>query len=289
MTGTITETLGAEQIPMFQEEPAEVLSRALEEHDPSQVFALFSGGNDSLALLHWAKHHTSLTAAVHIDTGTALPGVREHAEEMCSRLEVPLIVYETPPTVYEEMVRKHGLPGPGAHLYPYALLKERQLDALKRDFRNGPKDRLMMLMGARRHESVRRMGNSRDISRDGTAVFVNPLIDWTNLDTRRYRKAHDLPLSETAAICHRSGECNCGAFAKPDERDELAYWFPDWWERMAWMERMAASQGHDWLWGERPPKRAIDAMNAVAHDQGVFELGMCEGTCEDRRRGASAA
>lgn len=276
----------SEQIPMWQDDPHSILANALEEHEPSHVFAMFSGGNDSLALLHWAKHHAPLTAAVFIDTGTALPGTREHAEASAAKLDVPLIVLETPTTTYEAMVKKHGLPGPGAHLYPLSMLKERRMRDLRREYKQHAKDRVMLLMGARRHESIRRMGNSREVTRNGATVFVNPLIDWTNLDTHRYRREHGLPLSETAAICGRSGECNCGAFAGPSERRELKQWFPDWFQWVEWMERYASRAGHEWQWGERPPAKAVEAMVAEAHDQGVFDLGMCSGSCETRRTAA---
>jgi 3'-phosphoadenosine 5'-phosphosulfate sulfotransferase (PAPS reductase)/FAD synthetase len=263
---------------MWQDDPLGILADALETHEPSSVFAMVSGGNDSLALLHWAKHNAPLTAAVHIDTGTALPGVRDHVEKTAAALDVPLIVLETPPSVYEGIVKAHGTPGPGAHLYPYALLKERRLRDLRREYSSHRKDRVMLLMGARRHESVRRMSNSRAISRDGNSVFVNPPIDWTTVDTHRYRAAHGLQLSETAAICHRSGECNCGAFASPTERDELRMWFPDWFEWVEHWERLGAQHGHGWKWGERPPVAAVKRMTAAAGQLGVFGIGpMCEG------------
>lgn len=283
MNNKDTMPVKSEQIPLWKDSPLDILQSALDIHEPSSVFALFSGGNDSLALLHWAINYAPLTAAVHIDTGTALPGVREHVEATCMRLGVDLLVYETPPSVYENMVLKYGMPGPGSHLFAYSMLKERRLRDLRRDFETGSKSRTMMLMGARRHESIRRMGNSKDISRNGGTVFVNPLIDWTNLDTHRYRRKYGLKLSETASLCHRSGECNCGAFAGTGEREELKSMFPEWFLRIEWLELQAARRGYGWKWGERPPTGAINKMNGIANDQGVFDLGLCAGGCVTRQ------
>ena len=48
---------------------------------------------------------------------------------------------------------------------------------------------------------------------------------------RRYRGELELPQSDVAALMHRSGECNCGSYANPDEREMLASLWPRWFER----------------------------------------------------------
>jgi integrase len=70
----------------------EIVYSAIDEHSPRRTFVLFSGGGDNSVLLHWVAGRLDgeLAAAVHIDTGTALPGVREHAEAYCASLGVPL-------------------------------------------------------------------------------------------------------------------------------------------------------------------------------------------------------
>jgi hypothetical protein len=85
-------------------------------------------------------------------------------------------------------------------------------------------------------------------------VFVNPLIDWTDAQMRAYRVEHALPESDVAALIHRSGECNCGAFAAPGEREMLRSLWPDWFERtIASLEREAEAAGIPACrWGERP-------------------------------------
>src|SRR5688572_19745623 len=117
-----------EPFPQMKLDAWQVYSDAMLEHNPSKVFALFSGGNDSKVLVHWAKRELGdrLDAAVYIDTGTAVPGVEEFVQEFCDRYGVPLLVYRSE-DAYLEMVREHGVPGPGAHLYPYVRLKERRI------------------------------------------------------------------------------------------------------------------------------------------------------------------
>jgi 3'-phosphoadenosine 5'-phosphosulfate sulfotransferase (PAPS reductase)/FAD synthetase len=235
---------------------------AIVDHEPSSMFALFSGGNDSAVLTAWARMRFGrrLDAAVFIDTGTALPGVREFVEAFCANRYLPLIVLEAG-DAYQRMVRKHGLPGPGAHLYPYVWLKERQLDRLIRERKTHPRDRIVLLTGARRAESQRRMSKAVPVWRSGSTVWVNPLLDWTNADMRAYREQHGLEQSEVAALIHRSGECNCGAFAGPGEREELRSLWPEWFEEnIAPLERIAAGRGLPCVWGERA-RRPIDDGN----------------------------
>jgi 3'-phosphoadenosine 5'-phosphosulfate sulfotransferase (PAPS reductase)/FAD synthetase len=232
-----------------------VLIDAIVEHQPGKVFALFSGGNDSSVLTSWARITIGrrLDAAVFIDTGTALPGVREFVEAFCANRYLPLIVLDAG-DAYQRMVNRWGVPGPGAHRYPYVWLKERQLDALVREHKQHHRDRIMLLTGVRRAESTRRMGTVESVKRDGCTVWVAPLIDWTNADMRAYRDHHGLEQSDVAALIHRSGECNCGAYAAPGEREMLRSLYPDWFERVITTAECAAQdRGLHCRWGERRP------------------------------------
>ncbi len=239
---------------------------AIVEHDPSKVFVLLSGGNDSTVLTSWARRAfgDKIDAAVFIDTGTSIepdpadpsdttPSVREFVEAFCANRHLPLIVLEAG-DAYQRMVREHGVPGPGAHRYPYVNLKERQLDRLIREHKTRWNDRIMLLTGARRLESQRRMGQAVPVKRDGCTVWVNPLIDWTATDMRAYRERHGLEESPVAALLHRSGECNCGAFAEPGEREMLRSLVPQWFERVIVGAEAAARAHGKWAnWGQRPP------------------------------------
>jgi 3'-phosphoadenosine 5'-phosphosulfate sulfotransferase (PAPS reductase)/FAD synthetase len=149
----------------------------------------------------------------------------------------------------------HGFPGPGAHGRAYNRLKERQIMALLRESKIGHprRTRVLFLSGIRRAESRRR--SKRDaINRlpGKSAVFVNPLIDWTGEDMSGYRREHDLPESSASALLHRSGECNCGAFAKADEeRPMLQALYPDFFAAVIEsLEREAQAAGVRWCrWG----------------------------------------
>ncbi len=148
----------------------------------------------------------------------------------------------------------HGFPGPGAHGRAYNRLKERQIMALLRESKAGhPRSsRVLFLSGIRRAESRRRSKREAINRLPGkSAVFVNPLIDWTGGDMLAYRREHQIPESTAAALLHRSGECQCGAFANAaEERAMLKALYPVFFAGIEQLEREAQEAGVRWCrWG----------------------------------------
>lgn len=159
-----------------------------------------------------------------------------------------------------------GFPGPAMHTRCYKALKERQLRTLLRESKVGHsrRARVLFLSGIRRAESRRRATRPAIDRLGGTsAVFASPLINWTALDMRRYRDAHRLPESDSSALMHRSGECNCGAFAAAgQERAMLKALYPEFFLNIEALETEAEAAGLRWCrWGgyDRDGKRATEA------------------------------
>lgn len=147
----------------------------------------------------------------------------------------------------------YGFPGKGQHGKAYSRLKERRIEDALRDAKRGLPRRsaVLFLSGIRRAESARR-SRREPITERGSAKFCAPLIDWTDAELAAYRERHALPLSDVAALMHRSGECNCGAFAQAaEERRLLSSLWPDWWARtIGALEDEAESLGIRWCrWG----------------------------------------
>lgn len=207
------------------DEARQVIADAIREHQPEAVCLLYSGGRDSSVVLDvcgdYADH------IVHIDTGVGLKDTRDFVDAECERRGLDLIV-ETGES-FRDMVMKHGFPGPAAHLYAYTLLKERALRKVRRRFVTQRGQRVMFLSGVRRDESARRMVNGQQghVMRDGSTVWVAPLLDWQNDEMAAYRKAHDVRVSPVYEHIHISGECLCGAFGSPEELNELEWFYPN--------------------------------------------------------------
>lgn len=245
------------------EHPDLLIKGVKDEHAPVASVCLFSGGHDSTVLAHRCREHYDRLA--FIDTGTAVPGVRDFVEHFALWIDKPITILESG-DAYRSMVlglhkknpppgwRPYGFPGPAGHNRAYNQIKERQLRKLRASLQEGHRRGagILMLSGIRRGESARRRSRPA-VSRHGSIVFCNPLIDWTDHEMRAYRLGHQVPESDVAALLHRSGECNCGSFAAPGEREQLASLWPEWFEAtIASLEREAAACGiRSCRWGER--------------------------------------
>jgi len=233
-----------------------LLDSVADEHDAVGVYALFSGGDDSLANALLTSRAQRFRACVHLDTGIGIPETQEFVRETCRDQGWPLLVYRAKDCGqdYDALARQHGFPGPAAHFRMYIRLKERPLEAFVRSQKRHRHDRLVLSTGARRIESERRMGHVQPIRRDGVKLWVNPIHDWTKaqcIDLIAARGARRNPVVE---LLHMSGECLCGCFAKPQELNEIGLWFPHVKARIDALEEEIRAAGlKACRWGMRPP------------------------------------
>lgn len=232
------------------EQSAQIVADALANHLGNKTLAarciLYSGGNDSTVLAHMMRHQA--THAIHCNTTIGIEATRQFVRDTCATWHLPLIE-ETAPVPYRDLVLDQGFPGPGMHWKMYQRLKERPLRQARRRLVTDPSERVLFMAGRRRLESDRRA----DIplhERDGSVIWASPLAMWSKLDLTTYRLMHrdsddPVPVNEVSDLIHMSGECLCGAFAKPDELDEIGYWFPNVRAEIETLQRDATAAGHE--------------------------------------------
>lgn len=241
-----------------------IIRTAISDHHPRHVFALFSGGHDSLVSTHVAMRHPEVEAVLHVNTGTGIPETFTFVRETCAAYGWPLTVLHPPldrqtgivGAEYRDMVVNHGFPGPGEipHQIAYRRLKEKALRPYITSIKTHQRDRILLISGVRRQESMRRMGTAQEISRTGSIVWSAPLINWTADDCGAYIEQHSLKRNLVSDLLHISGECLCGCFAKPGEREDIAAWFPMVDARIRALETEAIAAGVPARWGKRPGK-----------------------------------
>lgn len=223
---------------------------------------LYSGGTDSGTLFHLMRDQAS--HAVHANTGIGIESTRQHVRDVCASWEIPLIE-EHPPVSYRDLVLERGFPGPAQHWKMYQRLKERCLDQARRRLGvQRRRTRAVVFFAGRRREESRRRGAANDGAgialheRDGSAIWVSPLANWTTLDLQTYRAMFtNVPVCQASRLVHMSGECLCGAFAKAGELDEIAEWFPDTAAHIRGLERDVEAADipwplNVWGWGANP-------------------------------------
>lgn len=256
-----------------------IIDVAIRWHKPVKVFAMFSGGHDSICAAHVASQHPQFAGCVHVNTGIGIEQTREFVRKTCKDFGWPLLEYraEDEGQRYEDLVMEYGFPGPFHHRKMYNRLKERCIRRMTREHKTKHSDRIMCVTGVRRAESVRRMGTVQTINREGARVWVAPLVDWTGTTKNEYMTRHDLPRNEVVDLMHMSGECLCGAFAHPGELEEIAQWFPEAAAEIRELEKRVRSAGKPCVWGVAPPDQEQDDPTQIA-------MPLCV-ACENRQGG----
>lgn len=280
---SLTRPERAARVEMLMAESRDILADAIERHiwnDGRMVAAtvvLFSGGNDSTVLAHMFREEA--THAAHANTTIGIEKTRDFVRNTCEEWGLPLIERKPPRErdQYRALVLDQGFPGPAHHFKMFQRLKERGLEQVRRELVSNPrKERVVFIAGRRRSESERRAAIVQS-ERRGSTVWVSPLVNWTKLDLTTYRlMQRDVPVNVVSDLIHMSGECLCGSFAAPNEREEVGYWFPEAFEEIAGLEAEIANRE------DIPAERRIWGWGAHRRDIRPSKTGALCSSCDDR-------
>lgn len=244
--------------------PTEIIDEAIKIYSPTHIFAMFSGGHDSYCATHIISQHPRFDAVVHINTGIGIKETRQFIRDRCKYHDWRLLEYKAienltakgipDPQIYQEIVLKYGFPGPGQHNRMYARLKERCIRMLIREHKVKYSDKILLITGARKQESKRRMGHTTAIQKDGARIWVAPIVNWLKKDCLQYLDDNELPHNPVVDILHMSGECLCGAFAEKGELALIDIFFPETSKCILELQKKVRQAGFPWNWGEKPPQ-----------------------------------
>jgi 3'-phosphoadenosine 5'-phosphosulfate sulfotransferase (PAPS reductase)/FAD synthetase len=227
-------------------------------------------------------------AVLHVNTGTGIPETTQYVRDVAAAWGDTLHELR-PKNSYRDLVLGNvlasrgpnagiravwqGFPGPVGHRVMYRHLKDEPLMTFRRSVvgDEGRTKKVIYLGGMRWAETERRFRNAEAIDQDGAIVWVSPLVHWTDAHMREYRARHRcqqdhehaqhrlcfdgaLPLNEVTEHIHMSGECLCGAFAKPGELDEIGFFYPKTAAKLRALEKQAEAAGIPACkWGQKPP------------------------------------
>ncbi|MGW4594889.1 phosphoadenosine phosphosulfate reductase domain-containing protein [Streptomyces sp. NPDC004457] len=262
-----------------------IVDRVLAAFPVVATIGLFSGGNDSVVVNHLFRRRVD--AIAHVNTGTGIPETSQHVRDVVAAWGLALHELH-PKHSYRDLVLGNvlstrgknigrqvwkGFPGPAGHSVMYRRLKDEPLQRLRAEIigRHGRTRNVVYLGGMRWAETDRRFRNAEEVDREGALIWVSPIVHWTDAHMREYRARHRcalphqhadhmlctpdaLPLNEVTVHLHMSGECLCGAFAKPGELDEIEFFYPHATKPLRELQREAEAAGLTACkWGQRPP------------------------------------
>ncbi len=178
--------------------------RRIAEHAPAGRSAvMFSGGKDSMVLLHLAAEVQPGIPAFFIDDGAQTAWTYQAVEAMRAR-GYALETLETARTLWEfwRIVGQWGYEGPEKWEGEWHWGQ----DQLRRLLIDEPAERIMargydvQLLGLRAAESHGRKMNARVrgavYRKQSGQTIVAPLLDWEGDDVFAYLTEHDLPISQ---------------------------------------------------------------------------------------------
>jgi len=190
-------------------------------------WAGFSGGNDSLAVTHYAMSNGLAHGVVYCDTGSGLAENLDYVREVCDRHGWPLLIVP-PRHFYERPLFRYEPPGPDYHSMWFNIAKGAGWKRLY----NHIDDSLKLITGVWRGESDNRMKAITDEVQRETANFrgwyLSPFWDVKDGTVTEYIERHGLETNPCYSRIGRSGDCYCLAYAGRDEITfELAKHYPD--------------------------------------------------------------
>lgn len=252
-----------ELFPVDRPSPEQIIEQALA-YEPAAIFALFSGGDGSLAATHWAMNNVPGCQVAHINTGIGIEATRLFVRETCARegwALTEMSAKDDGRQDYEEIVRKHGFPGPATHSVMYRLLKERAILKLVSRIKKRRGQKVMFLTGICHDDSDRRSGyGGAEITFPaGRAdMWVNHMY-WAGQSwTYNYLEDFEIPRNPVSLELGMSGECLCGAFASKGELAIVKRVCPLTAARIERLQVEAREAGHEWGWEDRPPRDRDD-------------------------------
>ena len=227
----------------------------------SRIFALFSGGHDSLCSTKIASEHPKFQAAVHINTGIGIEETRQFVRDSCKEQGWPLIELYPDGKTYRQLVLEKGFPrGPKSHNSMYYWLKQRQIRRLVREHKTQRFDRIGLATGIRIQESQRRMAAALavPIRREGAQVWLSPILDWSALQCNEFITEKKMARNRVVDLLHRSGECLCGALANRSELKEIELWFSKAAGEIKGLQDECVSRGIKWSRWATPASQQPD-------------------------------
>jgi 3'-phosphoadenosine 5'-phosphosulfate sulfotransferase (PAPS reductase)/FAD synthetase len=199
------------------------------------INVLFSGGKDSLCLLHYlnenAKKVGKKVTALHVDTTASFPEVEKYVKDVCAQLQIPLVTV-SPPFDYFELAKRWGIPGVKSRWCCETL----KIAPLRRFFSNLEGQKIVF-DGIRAAESnIRATYIPIWYHPSFRCISVSPIFGWADDKVQRYIELNSLPKSPSANL-NTSAECWCGAYKCRNDFEALLEVHPEIFDKLVEVEK----------------------------------------------------
>jgi len=169
----------------------------------------FSGGKDSLVVLHRLLQKDPSLPVVFVDTTISLPENLEYVKDLADEWGFDLKIYRPPKDFFTLLMEKRIWPRMNTR-WCYAELKMKAFQKAARDLGLDG-----FYTGLRREESWRRRDRPIKYWNVKTRYWlVNPIINWTESQVQAYIRKHNLPVNPCYRLYGTTGCWYCPFLTK---------------------------------------------------------------------------
>ncbi len=206
-------------------------------------YCLVSGGKDSLVSAQVLSNHDCLLGCVALDTGIQTPDWKDFVRSICKKKCWGLEIYKTPYN-YDSLVEKFGFPGPEQHSMFMNYLKGRGIRQFKKIHPGS-----LLASGVRQTESSRRALTTKQFGKFEGIGIIAPIYNWPTSQVWKFFQDSGFERAPAYSTLQISGDCLCGAFAGPNEREAMEFHYPTIWERIKSLEIKLKHRLKRNIWG----------------------------------------
>lgn len=224
--------------------PNEIVDEAIKKHNLDSLYVLYSGGKDSVCVLHFIAENypKQFKGAVFTNVGLGAQETRKFVIRYCKKMGWPLFMtWPKEKENFYNTTMKFGFAGPAVHPKFMAYLKGHSWYIFLRGWlRTGQK--AAFISGVRKKESKARQYvrqyTRQPINIDTTGhIFIKPFHYKNGVDLWNYYNEFNLEKTSVYAWLNRSGECYCGAFLAEWELKMIEKYDPFAFKAIKWLEK----------------------------------------------------
>jgi 3'-phosphoadenosine 5'-phosphosulfate sulfotransferase (PAPS reductase)/FAD synthetase len=244
------------------EDAKRIMDSAIDQYKPETILVGFTGGSDSLTLLHLMNELGYNFIPFFCNTGIGVEEQWEFIRTHCAKHNFKL--FEQKPTykLYKQIIIQNGFPGPSMHNVIFNDLKMKSITAISKYYDN----KTIIVTGVRLTESERRKINiTSEIQKKDGQVWVAPIMNWDDDDKDEYMETREIERSPVSQNLGMSFECGCGAYAVKGELEKIRYFYPNFARVIDGLQDTLFRIGFTWGWDDPIPDLAeyYDVMERI--------------------------
>lgn len=229
-----------------------ILRAALLKFKPKKVLVGFTGGSDSLTLLHLMIKSGVQFQPFFCNTGIGINEQWDFIRDYCKKQNLSLIEQNVVYKTYKQMVIVNGFPGGAQHTTMFRNLKEKSIRFINEYFNQNT----IFISGVRVSESEKRKINvSSPIQVIDKIRWVSPMMNWDDDDKDEFLESNGIEKSPVSKCFGMSGECACGAYSEKGEKQKIKdCGFNRLYEQITEIETTLFKIGFTWGWDDPVPE-----------------------------------